>query len=285
MYSRRQGDVASGRTLRIRLERRLRKRTGETAGNVVGNWRPDRSVETSATAGRHPKTIGFAETAGRIRGNAAKGYNVEKLLIKPEEGVWLPGCCSCRRSRRPTVSSYTFTSRARRPTRADGPIERLVRAGETVLAVDLRGTGQTQASLSDNNYSVEFQDVCVAYLLGRSYVGMRAEDVLVCARYAAERAAGGREGKVQLIAIGNVGVSSLHAAAMEPRLFRSVALSRSLISWSDVIHNRLNKELATHVVHGALRHYDLPDLAATLGDALSVELPANAVGAVIHQSK
>ena len=168
---------------------------------------------------------------------------------------------------------------------AGGPIERLVRAGDSVLAVDLRGTGQTQAAATDSGYSDEFKDAYLAYLLGRSYVGMRAEDVLVCARYAAERAAGGREGVVRLVAVGNVGIPALHAAALEPSLFRSVTLSRSLISWSNVIHNRLNKGLVTHVVHGALAHYDLPNLAATLGDKLTVEQPVNAVGVVVQEPK
>ena len=34
------------------------------------------------------------------------------------------------------------------------------------------------------------------------------------------------------------------------------------------------------VVHGALAHYDLPDLAATLGDKLTIEQPVDAQGAV-----
>jgi hypothetical protein len=222
-----------------------------------------------------------------VVGTAARqGYCIEKLLIKPEEGVWLPALmflpekpCADR------VVLYVHQQGKAADAGADGPIERLVRAGNTVLAVDLRGTGQTQTSTEGDIYSEEFRDAYLAYMLGRSYVGMRAEDVLVCARYAAERVAGGRPGTVRLIAVGNVGIPALHAAALEPSLFQSATISRSLVSWSNMIHNRLNKGLVTHLVHGALAHYDLPNLAATLGDKLTIKRPVNAVGAVIQAAK
>jgi hypothetical protein len=165
-----------------------------------------------------------------------------------------------------------------------GPIEQQVSAGDTVLAVDLRGTGQTR-STSPGYYSPDYQDGYLAYLLGRSYVGMRTEDVLVCARYAAERATAGQANAVCLVAVGNVGVPALHAAALEPSLFRSVKLSRTLVSWSNVIHSRLHKGLAVNLVHGALVHYDLPNLAAALGDKLTIEEPVDAIGEIMLEGK
>ena len=164
-----------------------------------------------------------------------------------------------------------------------GPIEQLVLAGDTVLAVDLRGTGQTQ-QLQGGHYSPEYKDVYIAYMLGRSYVGMRAEDVLVCACFVAQRAAAGRAGAVQLVAIGNVGIPVLHAAALETAFFTTVRLSRMLKSWSTVIHDQLNQNQAANVVHGAVLHYDLPNLAATLGNTITIDQPVNAVGGVIEPS-
>ena len=41
----------------------------------------------------------------------------------------------------------------------------------------------------------------------------------------------------------------------------------------------------TQLVHGALVHYDLPDLAAVLENKITVEQPVNALGAVIQESK
>ena len=214
---------------------------------------------------------------------ARNGYQIEKLLIKPEEGISLPALWFLPEKTQPNgVVLYVHQKGKAADAGPGGPIEQLVQAGQCVLAVDLRGTGQTQAKLSTSYYSNEYQDAYMAYLLGRSYVGMRAEDVLVCARYAAGRFSDGPEASVRLIAVGNVGVPALHAAALEPNLFQHVALWRSLVSWSNVVHNRLNKSLTTHLVHGALVHYDLPDLATTLDGKIVIEQPVNAVGAVLQ---
>ena len=158
-----------------------------------------------------------------------------------------------------------------------GPIEALVKAGHRVLAVDVRGAGEMlqakQGSLSEAA-GPDWKDVFTAYLLGRSYVGMRADDMLTCARLLQQEQAG----PVDLIAIGNVGVPALHAAALEPELFGSVKLVRSLISWSNVIESGRSSNQQVNAVHGALTRYDLPNLAATLGKKLTVDEPLDAMG-------
>ncbi|UCF16502.1 MAG: hypothetical protein JSW59_03400, partial [Phycisphaerales bacterium] len=75
-----------------------------------------------------------------------------------------------------------------------------------------------------------------------------------------------------------VGVPALHAAALEPGLFSSAKLVRSLSSWSNVIELGRSINQQVNAVHGALTTYDLPDLAGTLGDKLIVEEPLNALG-------
>ena len=157
-----------------------------------------------------------------------------------------------------------------------GTIENLMRAGRRVLAVDLRGTGETQQASQRKFVGTtgpDWKDVFTAYLLGRSYVGMRAEDVLVCARFLKQQ---GRP--VELIAVGNVGVPALHAAALEPDLFASVKLVRTLTSWSNVIELGRSTNQQVNAVHGALTTYDLPDLAGTLADKLIVKEPVDALG-------
>jgi len=165
--------------------------------------------------------------------------------------------------------------------KAGGPIERLVKAGQTVLAVDLRGTGATQQT-SQGKWGSEigrdWADVFKAYLLGRSYVGMRAEDVMVCARYAAGRTGKAKTRGVRLAAVGNVGIPALHAAALEPELFESVRLTRTLVSWSNVIDLRRTQNQLVSAVHAALTTYDLPDLAAVVGKKLTIDQPVDAAG-------
>ncbi|MCE5266725.1 MAG: alpha/beta hydrolase family protein, partial [Planctomycetaceae bacterium] len=221
------------------------------------------------------------ESSGTInRGD----IRIEKLILRPEQGIALPALLFTG-PKSESVTLYVHQRGKVVDAGKDGPIERLVRDGNAVLAVDLRGTGQTQATVNNETYNPEYQDAYIAYLLGRSYVGMRAEDILVAARYAAERFARGKPGTVSLIAVGNVGIPALHAAVLHPELFRAVTVRESLVSWANVIHHRLNRQLTTCVVHGGLTHYDLPDLAAVLGKKLTIERPVNAAGSAVDTSK
>lgn len=150
-------------------------------------------------------------------------------------------------------------------------------AGSAVCGVDVRGTGETLQT--DRPWGGEFgpnlKECFMAYLLGTSYVGMRTEDILVCAREAARHAP---NEQIELVATGNVGVPALHAAALEPQLFASVTVARSLPSWSNVIESRRHRDQLVNAVHGVLQVYDLPDLTAMLGDKLQIKEPLDARG-------
>ncbi len=209
------------------------------------------------------------------------GYTIRKLTIVPEEGICLPalefvpdgGSCG---------GSVVYVNEAGKQAVADagGEIEDLVRAGKVVLAVDVRGSGetkQTQQRYGAPFFGTDGQDVYAAYVMGRSYVGMRAEDVLVCARLVRRRASG-QDGAVELVAAGNAGVAALHAAALEQDLFKAVTLRGTLASWSSIIHSKMHDNQLVNAVHGALTVYDLPDLVRLLGDRITVESPAGPDG-------
>ncbi len=118
--------------------------------------------------------------------------------------------------------------------------------------------------------------------MGRSYVGMRAEDILVCARCAIDSAEPSQEQGIELIAVGNVGVAALHAAALEPKLFKTVTLSRTLRVWSNIIGAKMSDNQLINTVHGALTSYDLGDLAGLLGDRITICEPVDAAGKPIQ---
>jgi len=206
------------------------------------------------------------------------GYRVKKMIVKPEEGIYLPALMFVP-SQKPAKGAVLHLHEEGKAVEAapGGSVEKLVLAGNVVLAVDLRGNGethQTAGSYSKPYFGTDGDEVCMAYLLGRSYVGMRAEDVLVCARLLRQK----QPGPVALIAVGNVGVPALHAASLEPDLFGSLKLVRSLVSWSNVIEIGRSYNQLVNTVHGALTIYDLPNLAETLGDKLTIEQPLNALG-------
>ncbi len=212
------------------------------------------------------------------------GYEIRKMILKPEDGIYLPALMFVPEESGQTagrgVVLYIHEKGKDADAAVGGPIEKLVSAGRLVLAVDLRGTGETQ-QLKQNKFTeaigLDWKDVYTAYLLGCSYVGMRAEDVLVCARFLRRK----YPEPVDLVAVGNVGVPALHSTALEPNLFGSVKSIRSLVSWSNVIELGRSYNQQVNTVYGALKVYDLPNLVVAFGGRLTIEEPLDALGKTV----
>lgn len=215
-----------------------------------------------------------------------EGYWIEKLILIPQKGIYLPALKFVP-EKKPSrgVALYLHENGKHTDAGLGGPIEQLVKSGYMILAVDPRGSGETKQDGQDYgqpSFGSDSQDVYAAYVLGCSYVGMRAEDILVCARFAAEQISNLQEKKVRLVAIGNLAVPALHAAALEPDLFEKIHLKRMLLSWSNIIHLPMTHNQLINTVHGALKTYDLPDLAITLGNKVVIEQSVDAMGNVIR---
>ncbi len=197
-----------------------------------------------------------------------EGYRIDKLVLKPEPGIWLPALAFVPEGRSGEAYLYLHAEGKQADAAPGGPIEKLVAQGHVVLAVDLRGFGETQTTGKANwapYIGPGWADMFLAYMLDNSsYLTMRAEDVLVCARFLAGYQTGEKPQKVHLMSIGRVGPAALHAAALEPQLFASITLKNCLTSWSDVVHKPLARNQLINAVHGVLKTYDLPDLLATL---------------------
>ena len=216
-----------------------------------------------------------------------EGYRIDKLILRPEEGIWLPALALV--PDKPGGDAYLYLHAAGKQADAapGGPIEEHVRQGHMVLAVDLRGLGETRSGgRGGNGYAKylgpEWTDNFLAYMLDRSYLAMRAEDVLVCARFLAGYRAE-KPRRVHLVSIGAVGPPALHAAALEPQLFASISLKNCVASWASVVATPLAKGQFINVVHGALKTYDLPDLLATLPrEKVTVIEPLDALGQPVN---
>jgi cephalosporin-C deacetylase-like acetyl esterase len=205
------------------------------------------------------------------------GIRVEKAIVTVGDGLHLPGLAFYPQGEPVgNVVLYLHESGKEADAGPGGPIEKLLQAGRAVAAVDVRGTGETQPKngWGGDLFGPDTKDAFTAYLLGRSYVGMRAEDILTCAKVIQERS----QRPVDVVAVGRVCVPALHAAALEPELFGSVRLVRGLVSWADVVERGQSRGQLANVVQGALGEYDLPDLAKTLGARLTIEQPVNALG-------
>jgi hypothetical protein len=199
------------------------------------------------------------QSAGSVE---RQGYRIDRLVIRPEKDIDLPALVF--RPEKHTGDVYLHVSGEGKSAHAGegGPLEKLVLAGHLVLAVDLRGTGETQAHEATRDFVRQFgtgwKDFFAAYLLGRSFVGMRTEDIYACVQ--AARRLGRADAPIHLVAVGEAVVPAVHAAALEPELFKSTDFQQPPLSWMEVIQNPHTPGQLMNAVHGALAVYDWPML-------------------------
>lgn len=189
------------------------------------------------------------------------GGRIDKLVLEPEPGILLPALAFLPDGQINEIVVWVDErGKSSEPVLAE--IGRWLAPGRAVLAVDLRGLGETR--IAQNHWygprnGHDGAHLAVAIMLGRSQVAMRAEDILVAAR-AARAIAGGPAG-IHLIARGSrAAVPALHAAALERGWFDSVEIAGGPDSFEEIVRNPLGDDQLVHAVHAALTVYDLPDL-------------------------
>lgn len=212
-----------------------------------------------------------------------EGMRIEKLVLKTEPGIGLPALGFIPATPRGEAILYLSGNGKQADAAAGGAIEQLVRQGHVVLAVDLRGMGETEPAGAIKGFSEHFgpewKQYYIAYLLERSMVGMRAEDILGAAQFLRGYHKPQGDRGLHLIASGEAGVPAPHAAAFEPELFQKTSFIHTLATWSDVVRTPVAKNQLVNTIHGALKLYDLPDLAKILGDKATFGFGTNASGA------
>ena len=238
------------------------------------------------------QTIGSSEDS-RLKPKVSKGeraiqrngYRIEKLILKGNENqIALPGLLFIpeKISRQPVLSLHGVSMKT--DAQPDGPCEQLAKAGHIVLAAELSGIGETETGHGKRDYGRgkfgrDVQEITLAYLIGRSYVGMRTDDVFRWSEYLAHYGASEKPRPLQLHATGEAAIPALHAAALEPARFKSVQLKGLIGSWAEIVAGPVSKDQLVNVVHGALLHYDLPNLVELAGkDRVKITEPVDASG-------
>jgi dienelactone hydrolase len=197
-------------------------------------------------------------------------YHIDKFVLHTDSGVPLPGLTY--HPQKPGRDAYLYLHEGGKTADGapGGPIEKLVNDGYVVVAIDLRGTGETATSGRIDGLFGDSKSFFLAYLLGQSLVGLHTEDALAGAQFVAHYKTSNPR-KVHLIGVGKAAVAALHAAALEPDLFASVTLRRMPESWSSIVPKSVPQGRLTTTVHGALKAYDLPDLIQSI-DASKLRL-------------
>jgi dienelactone hydrolase len=258
-------------------------RAKELAGSRAASWK---SLEEKARCDTIKRLLGLgakpAVATAREHGTIVReGYQIEKLVISPEEGVPLPALRfvpegAGEDARRPAVIYLSSRDKAA-DADAGGPIEQLVEQGKIVLAVDLCGWGETADEAKHSKYrNDEFRNAMLAMHVGRPLLGRRVNDVLAVVDVLD---ADGRveAGATHLVGVEGAGPVALHAAVLDRRI-ASVATRDSINTWADdVVARPLAGNQLSQVVPGVLAHYDLPDLVEMLGVRVA-KPPAERIG-------
>lgn len=203
-------------------------------------------------------------------------HSIERVILHPESGIALPAVLYRPFNvDKPQPWTIFLHENGKQGSDDTTTPEALVASGRPVLAVDIRGVGATkpnEAVWYDPRFGEDGKHLMIAYLLGYSYVGLRAEDIIGCARWAIDQDGINQHG-VDLNAVGEVGTSALHAAAVESEIFRRVRLDRSLRSWNSIVTSPYSEDQLVNIVHGGLTAYDLTNLIEYLGDKIEMTNP------------
>jgi hypothetical protein len=221
---------------------------------------------------RLPVAAAKMTEAGEVK---RAGCRIRKLVFETEPGVQVPGLLYDG-GRGPLVIYADGAGKAVAAA-PGGPIEKLVKDGTRVLALDLRGMGETApgkpAAGRPDDFGADYFEAFVSLHLNRPLLGQRATDLLAVVAQVARDT-----NDIRLIGVGSAGPAVLHAAALEPRIKR-LTLEGALVSWSAVVRTPLGRDQLTNVVPGALAAYDLPDLAASMAPRpLTIRRPSDPAG-------
>ena len=245
------------------------ERAKELAGARRRFWAEHSVAECLAEVKR---LIGMRDEGGPVTVQEAgsvsrEGYRIEKLVILREGEVPVPGLLFVPEARRGKLPGTLYVDGRGKDEDAgpDGPIAGLVREGRVVLSIDARGFGETADNGSNAKYyNVEHRVAVLARHIGRPLLGQRVEDVLAAMDVLVRRDAVDAS-RIDIVGVERGGPVVLHAAALDSGL-AAVTVRDSILSWmDDVVARPLGRNLAGHVVPGALTKYDLPDLVRAIG--------------------
>jgi hypothetical protein len=214
--------------------------------------------------------------AGRI---LRDGYTVEKYLLKGEGNYVIPYLLFKPSQPHNKTIIYLNPSGKSAEASPGGEIEKLVKLGIAVLAPDLPGMGELgPGNLKGDAYfnGVSHNLWYASMLIGRSITGIQSGDMnrLVTTVRTSDS-------HMEIIGFARKGMTSvvLHAAAFNRDISR-VIIVEPCLSWRSIADNRFyDPALIMNSVPGALKEYDLPDLAASLAPRdLVIVNPVNQEG-------
>jgi dienelactone hydrolase len=246
-------------------------------------------LKSARESGLGPKTVreavgaseSVAEPDVQVIGKMeCEGFSIEKMALRLEKAFQVPALLFV--PTKPSGKGILYLHGSSMQANA-GAIEELVKAGNIVLAAELRGIGETETGFRRKSFGAglfgrDNLEILTAYLMGKSFVGMRTDDVRSWARVLKTRSS-----DVSVIAIGEAAIPVLHAAALQRDAFQTITLRQMIPSWESLVGEEGTFDQTVNMVHGVLRHYDLPDLIQMVGkQRVRIEQPVDGMGVKVE---
>ncbi|MFA6276470.1 MAG: acetylxylan esterase [Pedobacter sp.] len=140
------------------------------------------------------------------------------------------------------------------------------RSEEIIVAVDLRGNGETmdKPELNDPKYfNKEYRNAMLALHIGKPLIGQRVTDVLSIMEFI-DKNVELNELPIEINAIGLVGLPALHAAFFDSKIAK-INLYQCISTYQYVLNQPLAKDRYGVVIHNVLNYYDIPNLINWVG--------------------
>lgn len=248
-----------------RLQARLRTDVRTTAAI---------SAQPGATT---PPAVTVAGTTQRA------GYRLDAVTMRTGDGLDLAGLLAVPERAGAKSAILMLDSRPKESlAAAGGEVERLAQAGWVVLVLQPRATPawaeELKSPLLGNYYLLSLR----ARLVGKTIVGMRADDIIRAVDWLASRDDVERS-RIAAYGNGPHGVALLHAAALDTRINR-VFVENTLASYRLAVERPVHRNLPEVAPPGVLTRYDIGDLLLAVSPRTVVFInPANSVGVTMRE--
>ena len=224
-----------------------------------------------------------------------EGYRIDKIEFLSEADVYIPAWVFVPENASGTLPVILYVSDAGVETEGvefagnqesglrRGVLDTLARKGNMVVAVDVRGIGETRPRHEPElSGSIEFRQLFdmetamsyIAWSMDQSLFAMRVQDVVRSVDYILSRHDADYQ-HLHVIGRGTGGLWCLYAAALDTRI-RSLICVRSLLSYRSLTSVDRYLYGADVLIPDVLMHFDLPQVAAAMAcRPLALILPSD----------
>lgn len=208
------------------------------------------------------------------------GYRMQTIVFHSRYGMELPAMLALPDKQGPKAA-LLMTSYL--PVAARSEFDRAAKSGMVVLLMTPlpwpKATNEDKPTLGPL-----LPWASRALLVGKTFVGMRTEDMLAAVEWLAENKEV-NPAEIDAYAEGASCVALLHAAALDSRI-RRITLEHSLGTLQSVVDADVHRNVVESVIPNVLLHYDLDDLRIAIAPReITERYPVNADGSALTQSE